>query len=71
MAGVSELLLFVGSLEDCRRHLQSRMDSSIVIVGDLEGHGFDQLSGVVETTNVAELQLEIVVERFLVATLPW
>lgn len=46
------------------------MDPSVVVVADLLVDGFDQLSDMVEPFQVPELELEIVVEGFLVSVLP-
>jgi hypothetical protein len=51
-------------------HLECGVDPSVVVVADLLVNSLDQFSDMTETSEVTKLELEVVVERFLVAILP-
>lgn len=52
------------------RHSVSGVYPLVVVVADLAVDGFDELSDVLEPSDIAEFELEVRVERLLVAVLP-
>ena len=56
--------------EHDRRHPVSGVNPLVVIIADLAMDSFYEFTDVVESFYVTEFQLEVVVERFLVAVLP-
>ncbi len=49
----------------------SGVDAVVVVVSDLLVDGLNELSNVVESPHIAELELEVAVKGLLVAVLPW
>ena len=47
------------------------MYALVVVVIQLLGNGLKQLTFILESAEVTELQLEMAIERFLKAILPW
>ena len=47
------------------------MNPIVVVIADLTVDGFDELTDMIESSDVAELELEVAVERFLKPILPW
>ncbi len=55
---------------DARRHFQCAVDALVVVVQDLQVEGDGQLGEAAKPVWVAQVNLELRVERLLVAVLP-
>ena len=63
--------MFVGLAVLDWGHLKSEVNTTAVVITDLLADGLDQLSGMIEASDIAQFQLEVRVEGLLVTVLPW